>query len=108
MIQDQSKTLQRLRWWFWLVLFAPALISATAPVLTMLSHPHNVLSWLALANIVVAFPLNFVCSIWAARQIVFLRDSRGGSSPWMFLWVPLFFFLNAALAFGGCAAGEKI
>jgi hypothetical protein len=57
---------------------------------------------------VVAFPLNFVCSIWAARRMVLLRESRAGSSPQMFLWVPLFFFLNAALAFGGCAAGEQI
>jgi hypothetical protein len=107
MSEGQTKALPRLRWWFWLVLFAPALISATAPVITLWSHPHNVLAWLSFANIVVAFPLNFVCSIWAARQIILRRDHRSGSSPWMFLWGPLIFFLNAAIAFGGCAAMEE-
>jgi len=55
-----------------------------------------------------ALTMNFVCSNWAAKQIILLHDRRGASSPWMFLWGPLFFFLNVALAFGGCATLERV
>lgn len=107
MSAEPSAPRPRLRWWFWLVLFAPAMISVSAPLSTLLGHKYDLFSWVLL-NIYIVLPMNFVCSNWAAKQIVLLRDPRGGSSPWMFLWGPLFFFLNVALVFGGCAATEQI
>ena len=89
------------------MLFWPAMISVTAPATARWVSPHNVLGWLFFMNAVIVLPLNFVCSIWAAKLIVLRRDPRGGSSPWMFLWGPLFFFLNVALVFGGCSAMEQ-
>ena len=108
MSEGQTKNLRRLHWRFWLVLFAPAMISVTAPVTTYWLHPYNVLGGMAFVNLAVALPVNFICCNWAAKQVVLLRDTRGGSSPWMFLWGPLFFFLNVVVAFGGCAASARI
>jgi len=106
--QEQTKSPPRgLRWGFWLVLFWPAMISLAAPVAARWVSPHNVLGWVFFVNVVIALPLNFLCSNWAAKQIIRLHDARGASSPWMFLWGPLFFFLNVALVFGGCAAIEQ-
>jgi hypothetical protein len=106
MIEDQSKTPHRLCWWFWLVLFASAFValSGTAIIVASGKGPGG----LYFVNVMIALPLNFVCSNAAAKQLVLLCDSRGGSSPWMFLWGPLIFFLNVAIVFGGCAAMEGL
>lgn len=108
MSDAQPQTSRQLRWWFWLVLFAPAMISLSAPAPARWLHPHNVLGWICFVNLFVALPLNFVCSNWAAKRIILRRDPRGGSSPWMFLWGPSIFFLNVALVLGGCSAMEQI
>ena len=76
MSDEQPRTSQRLRGWFWLALFAPTLISVPAPLMTRWLHIHNVLGWLFSVNIVIALPLNFVCSNWlttscsASRSLV--------------------------------------
>ena len=105
MSEDQTKTLRPLRWWFWLVLFAPALVflGGTATIVSL----ANGFGGLVFVTVFIALPLNFICSNAAAKQLVLLRDSRGGSSPWMFLWGPLIFFLNVTIAFGGSAAMEQ-
>ncbi len=105
MTEDQSTTPRRLRWWFWLMLLAPAFVAlaGTAIIVALGNGPGGFLFVNA-----IALPLNFVCSNAAAKQLVLLRDSRGGSSPWMFLWGPLIFFLNVAIVLGGCGAVERL
>jgi hypothetical protein len=97
---------RKLRWSFWLVLFGPTLLSIVGNV-AVYSFGLG-LSGLFAVNILMALPMNFVCSNWSAKQLVLLRDSRGGKSPWMFLWGPPIFFLNLSLCFGGCTAVENI
>lgn len=97
---------RKLRWWFWLILFGPALFSILGN-LAVYSFGLGLVG-LFFVNIALALPMNFVCSNWSAKQLVLLRDSRGGGSPWMFLWGPLIFFLNLSLWFGGCTAFENI
>lgn len=105
MSADEQPVHRKLRWWFWPVLFAPALFVLTVTAAITLSGPHNFLASLAFMS---ALPLNFVCSNWTAKKLVLLRDSRGAASPWMFLCGPLIFFLNVALTFGGCSMMEQI
>src|SRR5205085_226910 len=97
MSEEESIDSRPLRWRFWLVLFAPAIVALGGMAL------GAGLEVAMFVNVFVALPLNFVCSNDAAKQIVRVRDPRGGSSPWMFLWAPLIFFLNVAIVFGGCA-----
>ena len=97
---------KKLRWWFWFVLLAPALIALGGTAIVAAFGKG--LSGLFFVNILVALPLNFVFSNAAAKQLVLLHDGRGGSSPWMFLWGPLIFFLNVALVLGGCSAMAKL
>src|SRR5689334_4443236 len=104
MSDEQPQTSRPLRWWFWLVLVAPVLVSLSPAMFVPL---RRVGMGIVFLNLYVALPLNFVCSNWAAKQIVLRRDPRGGSSPWMFPWGPSFFFLNVALVFGGCSALEQ-
>jgi len=80
MIEKQPTASHRLHWRFWLLLFAPALVSLGATALGL------GLGGVFFVNVYIALPLNFVCSNAAAKQLVLLRDSRGGSSLWMFLW----------------------
>jgi hypothetical protein len=105
MSQDQSKTLPRLPWWFWLMLLAPAFVAlaGTAIIFAFGKGPGG----LFLVNVLIALPLNFVCSNATAKQLALLCDSRGACSPRMFLWGPLIFFLNVAMVFGGCAVLEQ-
>jgi hypothetical protein len=98
MSENEQNVRPKLRWWFWLVLFAPTLAAIGSP-LASLSVAENIA--------VFALLLNFICSRWAGKQIVLLRDSRGGSSSWMFLWWPLLFFLNFFLSLAGCASLNK-
>ena len=102
MSEGQSNAPHRLRWWFWLVLFLPATVAlaGTAMVIALGRGPGG----LFFANIILALPLNFLCANAAAKQLVLLRDARGSSSPWRFLWGPLIFFLNVAIVLSGCAA----
>jgi hypothetical protein len=106
MSEDQSKTPHRLRWSFWLLLFAPAFVAIAGTAILVASGKGP--GGLLFVNAMIALPLNFVCSNAAAKQVVLLCDSRGGSSPWMFLGGPLIFFLNVAIVFGGCAAVEGL
>ena len=101
----ESDKSRRLRWWFWLILFGPALFSLIGN--TAVYSFGLGLGGLCLVNILLALPMNFVCSNWSAKRIILLRDERGGSSPWMFLLGPLIFFLNLSLCFGGCTAFEQ-
>ena len=102
MNQRGTKTLRPLGWWFWLVLFAPTIVTLLGTALVPRLHPQGGLAGLAFVNLCLGPAVNFVCSIRAARMVL-QRDHRGNSSPWMFLWGPLFFFLNLAILFGGCA-----
>ena len=95
---EQKQSSPQLGWRFWLVMLAPTLVALSAP---LFSRPGNMGGGLPLLYI--AIGLNFYCSNWAAKQIILRHDPRGGSSPWMFLWGPLIFFLNVALVCGGCA-----
>ncbi len=102
MNEGETKSLHRLGWRFWFVLFAPTIITFIGTALVPRLYPKGGLSGLVFVNLCLGPAVNFVCSIRAARMVVLQRDHRGASSPQMFLWVPLFFFLNLAIVFGGC------
>ena len=102
MSDRQTNTQRRLHWRFWLLLFAPSLVALGGTGIASASGQG--IGGLFFVNIYLALPLNFLVSIDAAKQLVRLRDNRGGSSPWMLVWGPLIFFLNVALVFAGGAA----
>ena len=88
------------------MLFAPSLVALGGTGIA--SALGQGIGGLVFVNIYLALPLNFLCSIDAAKQLVRLRDDRGGSSPWMLVWGPLIFFLNVAIVLSGCAAVDAI
>jgi len=93
---------KRLHWWFWLLLFAPAmLIVMVAPlpgVITLHPGERNWLSNLVWPGLLV---LNFVNSLLVAA--VLERSRTGRRSMWSLGVGALLFFLNLFVSFGGCA-----
>ena len=106
MSEEQTKALRPLRWRFWLVLFAPAIITMLGTA--CLARLHGGLAGVTFVNLCLGPAVNFVCSIKAARIMVSRNDHRTRSNPWMFFWTPLFFFLNVAIVFGGCVLAQNM
>jgi hypothetical protein len=106
--ENETSRLKRIRWWFWLLLIAPAAFSIAATMLSdVLVSGEEQLGLMVSLNLLGALPLNGICSACCA---VHLSRVRTGETrlAWLVLGTLGFFALNVALAFAGCAAGGAV
>ena len=105
--EEPTKTPRRLRWWFWFLLFAPAVVNVSGlslpGVVTMHPGEHN---WFSNFVLSVLFLVNLVSSLAAAACLE--RAFYGRLSVWIIPVGSAFFFLNLVLSFGGCMAGAYL
>ena len=95
---------RRLRWWFWVVLLAPAAVSPLIPGVVSFwapSDPRSAGGWVMGASLGVLIPINAICSIVASFIFCRARTGRVGSVS-VILNGFLFFAMNLILSYAGC------
>lgn len=101
-------TPRRLRWWFWVMLLAPAvsfvLVTPLTPVMKI--HLQGAEIWIARAVWASFAVMNLLCSLGAAAYLE--RALYGRVSAWTIPVGLAFFFLNLVLSFGGCMVGANL
>ena len=93
----------RLRWWFWLILFAPTILSPFIPAVVSgwvppnVRYPHN---WILGASFYVFIALGF--SVGIPASIIYHRVKGGLTVTRVIFGVFVFTSLNAITSCGGC------
>ena len=104
-IEAGGKARRKLAWWFWLMLFAPAVTSvALTACAAAFGQGEEPLGWMIGMNLLLALPLNGICAACGAVHLSRVRT--GQTHPvWVVVGALGIFGLNVALAFAGCASG---
>lgn len=97
-----------LRWWFWLVLFAPSIVfSVVAPNSPLIkSHLHGYEVWVTKVLWTFFGSLNVVCSMAAAGLIESART--GQVTARSLAWASFLFFMNVVVGFAGCVGSSWV
>jgi hypothetical protein len=108
MTDDQNDS-KNLRWWFWLLLFTPAIVCAAGTtIISSQAVGRFTMEPLFLVGLVGGGLLNLICSSFAAARFVAARSVDPYEQSGRLSWCFLFFVTNLLLCFGGCALGGKI
>jgi hypothetical protein len=104
MTEDQTPNPHRkIRWWFWLLLVAPAIFSIAGTTLSeAIVKGEEQLGLMVSVNLLGALPLNGICSACCAIHLSRVRTGTVHMA-WLILGTLGFFALNIAIAFAGCA-----
>lgn len=99
---------QRLRWWFWVVLFCPTIVFMLIGLLVELFvKGYDQLGWMFATGIFVGMPVNIVCSFISAMS---LNRAKGSGTTWRSTCGGTFLLsvMNMILACAGCSAAAGI
>lgn len=94
---------QRLRWWFWLILFTPTILSPFIPEIVSGWAPPNVRyphTWILGASFYVFIALGLSAAIPAS--IIYHRVRGGLTVTGVIFGAFIFTLLNAITSYGGC------
>lgn len=107
-MNPEPNTPRRLRRWFALIAISPALLSiALTALASLVDSGEQELGWIVSGNLLIALPLNGICSAYCAAHLSRVKTGRV-QTGWLVLGALGFFCANMALAFAGCAAGAFV
>jgi hypothetical protein len=84
-MSDEHDNPTKLRWWFWLVLLLPAIVSPLIPWLVSLCSPlerGRAHAWVLVTSHCVLLPMDAICSIAASMIFAALKGTTSHVPRW--------------------------